>query len=159
MHKCIFISPHCKRSAFPTLVFTKLTNTDSTLMFCWPYIIVYQYSETNVMHFLFNLLRIKGFYMFRALLAHPQEVLNKRYLVYCLRVMSVGCTILVQPRAVTEPTFTKVKHVWQILVKNSKEFLTNAARCIRWCWDTERPKEGHQDGMAWPSEELPFVSS
>jgi hypothetical protein len=33
----------------------------------------HQYSETNVMHFLFNLLRIKGFYMFRALLAHPQE--------------------------------------------------------------------------------------
>jgi hypothetical protein len=25
------------------------------------------------MHFLFNLLRIKGLYMFRALLAHPQE--------------------------------------------------------------------------------------
>jgi hypothetical protein len=29
--------------------------------------------------------------MFRALLAHPQEVLNKRHLVYCVRVMSVGC--------------------------------------------------------------------
>jgi hypothetical protein len=26
----------------------------------------YQYSETNVMHFLFSLLRIKGLYMFRA---------------------------------------------------------------------------------------------
>jgi hypothetical protein len=37
----------------------------------------YQYSETNVMHFLFNLLGIEGLYMFRALLAHPQEVLNK----------------------------------------------------------------------------------
>jgi hypothetical protein len=36
-----------------------------------------QYSETNVMHFLFNLLRIKGLYMFRALLAHPHEVRNK----------------------------------------------------------------------------------
>jgi hypothetical protein len=33
----------------------------------------YQYSETNVIHFLFKLLRIKGLYMFRALLAHPQE--------------------------------------------------------------------------------------
>jgi hypothetical protein len=44
-----------------------------------------------VMHFLFNLLRIKGLYMFRALLAHLQEVLNKRDLVYCVRVMSVGC--------------------------------------------------------------------
>jgi hypothetical protein len=52
----------------------------------------YQYSETNVMHFLFNLLRIKGLYMFRALLAHPQEALHKPNLVYCVRVMSVGCT-------------------------------------------------------------------
>jgi hypothetical protein len=52
----------------------------------------YQYSETNVMHFLFNLLRIKGLYMFRALLTHPQEALYKRQLVWCLRVMSVGCT-------------------------------------------------------------------
>jgi hypothetical protein len=33
----------------------------------------YQYSETNVMHFLFSLLRIKGLYMFRALHTHPQE--------------------------------------------------------------------------------------
>jgi hypothetical protein len=47
-----------------------------------------QYSETNVMHFL--LLRIKGLYMFRTLLAYPQEVLHKRHLVYCVRVMSVG---------------------------------------------------------------------
>jgi hypothetical protein len=30
--------------------------------------------------------------MFRALLAHPQEVLNKPHLVYYVRVMSVGCT-------------------------------------------------------------------
>jgi hypothetical protein len=44
----------------------------------------YQYSETDVMHFLFNLLRIKGLYMFRALFAHPQEVLHKRHLVYCV---------------------------------------------------------------------------
>jgi hypothetical protein len=29
--------------------------------------------------------------VFRALLAHPQEVLHKRHLVYCVRVMSVGC--------------------------------------------------------------------
>jgi hypothetical protein len=35
---------------------------------------VYQHSETNAMHILFSLLRIKGLYMFRALLAHPQEV-------------------------------------------------------------------------------------
>jgi hypothetical protein len=43
------------------------------------------------MQFLFNLLRIKGLYMFRALRAHPQEALNKRHLVYCVRVMSIGC--------------------------------------------------------------------
>jgi hypothetical protein len=29
--------------------------------------------------------------MFRALLAHPKEALHKRHLVYCVRVMSVGC--------------------------------------------------------------------
>jgi hypothetical protein len=58
-------------------------------MFCLPCIIVYQYNETNAMHFSFNLLRIKGLYMFRALLAHPQEARNKRYLVYCVRIMSV----------------------------------------------------------------------
>jgi hypothetical protein len=34
-------------------------NFNIYLMFCWPCIIVYQYSETNVMHFLFDLVRIK----------------------------------------------------------------------------------------------------
>jgi hypothetical protein len=52
----------------------------------------HQCSETNVVHFLFNLLRIKGLCMFLALLAHPQDALHKRHLVYCVRVMSVGCT-------------------------------------------------------------------
>jgi hypothetical protein len=28
--------------------------------------------------------------MFRALLAHPQEELHKRHMVYCVRVMTVG---------------------------------------------------------------------
>jgi hypothetical protein len=54
--------------------------------------IIYQYSETNTMQFIFSLLRIKGLYMLRTLLAHPQEVLYKRYLVHYVRVMSVGCT-------------------------------------------------------------------
>jgi hypothetical protein len=31
--------------------------------------------------------------MFRALLAHPQEVLHKQHLVSCVHVMSVGCTL------------------------------------------------------------------
>jgi hypothetical protein len=43
---------------------------------------VNQYGTTNVMHFLFNLLRIKGLYMSRALLAHLQEALHKRHVVY-----------------------------------------------------------------------------
>jgi hypothetical protein len=49
-----------------------------------------QSNETRVMNFSFSLLRIKGLYMFRALLAHPQEVLHKRHLLYCVCV-SVGC--------------------------------------------------------------------
>jgi hypothetical protein len=52
-----------------------------------------QHSKTNVLHFLFNLLRIKGLYMFRTLLAHPQEVLHNRH----LRVMSVDCTRIEVP--------------------------------------------------------------
>jgi hypothetical protein len=32
-------------------------------------------------------LRVKGLYMFRGLLDHPQEVLHKRHLVYCVRVI------------------------------------------------------------------------
>jgi hypothetical protein len=43
------------------------------------------------MHFLFSLLKIKGLYMFRALLAHPQEALHKQHLVYCVCVMLVVC--------------------------------------------------------------------
>jgi hypothetical protein len=66
---------------------------------CYVYIIpkarirkkVYKYNETSVLHFSCNLLRIKSLYMFRGLLAHPQEALHKRHLVYCVRMMSVGC--------------------------------------------------------------------
>jgi hypothetical protein len=32
--------------------------------------------------------------MFRALLAHPQEALHQRHLLYCLRKMSVGCATI-----------------------------------------------------------------
>jgi hypothetical protein len=49
-------------------------------------------NKTNVMHFIFNLLGINGLYMFQGLLVHPQEALYKRHLVYCVRVLSVGCT-------------------------------------------------------------------
>jgi hypothetical protein len=34
--------------------------------------------------------------MFRALLAHPQEVTHKRHLVYCVRIMSVCCGTVVR---------------------------------------------------------------
>jgi hypothetical protein len=37
---------------------------------CPTHLPVSQYSETNVMHFLFSLLRIKGLYIFRAHLRH-----------------------------------------------------------------------------------------
>jgi hypothetical protein len=72
-------------------------STVRNLMFCWPCIIVYRYNETNVMHFSFSLLRIKNLYMFRALLAHPQEALHKWHLVYCVR-MSVGCATVAVKR-------------------------------------------------------------
>jgi hypothetical protein len=45
---------------------------------------MHQYSETNVMYFLFNLLRINGIYMLQALLTQPQEALYKQHLVYCV---------------------------------------------------------------------------
>jgi hypothetical protein len=61
-------------------------------MFCLPCIIEYQYTETNVMHILFNVLRSTGLYMLREFLVHPQEALHKRHLVYCVRVMSVSCS-------------------------------------------------------------------
>jgi hypothetical protein len=65
------------------------------------YILRYEYNETNVMQFTFSLLRINSLCMFRALLAHPQEALNKRHLVYCVRAKSVGCvTIAVNTIAV-----------------------------------------------------------
>jgi hypothetical protein len=57
------------------------------IMFCWPCIIVQQYSETNLIHFLFNSLRIKGLYIFLALLAHPQKAIYKQQLVYCVGLM------------------------------------------------------------------------
>jgi hypothetical protein len=57
----------------------------------YKYCISVQWNQRDAL-FVFNLLRIKGHYVFRALLAHPQEALNKRHLVYCVCVVSVGCT-------------------------------------------------------------------
>jgi hypothetical protein len=66
---------------------------------------VAQCSETNVMHILFILLRIMGLYIFRALLAHPQEATHKRHLVYCVRVISVGCYEAWCGTGVSDPSF------------------------------------------------------
>jgi hypothetical protein len=52
-----------------------------------------------MMHFLFSLLKIKGLYVFLALLAHPQEVLHKRNLLYCVH--------LVQPTNITRTQYNK----------------------------------------------------
>jgi hypothetical protein len=91
----------------PPLSTTKATVTNILHVCCS------QYSETNVMQYFFNLLRTKGIYMYRALLAHPHEALHKRHLVRCLRVMSVGCTgstsILVQPTDITHTQYSKCR--------------------------------------------------
>jgi hypothetical protein len=71
----------------------------------------HQYSETNVRHFVFSLLKIKGLYMFRTRLAHPQEALYKRHLVYCVHVVSVGCTL------VQALKFGKFVHSFRYFVK------------------------------------------
>jgi hypothetical protein len=90
------------------------------------YEINYQYNETNAMHFLFNLLRIKGLYIFRVLLAHLQEALNKRHLVYCVRVMSVGCAI---PGA---DNWHKTHAMYQVpLVSASWRWASNAQNMYR----------------------------
>jgi hypothetical protein len=94
--KCI--CSNCKY--FAPLTWAAIHNV--FLMFCWPCTIVYQYNDTTVMHFTFNLLRIKGLYMFRALLAHPQETLHKRHLVYC--VLWHGCSF-----TATVPQLTDIR--------------------------------------------------
>jgi hypothetical protein len=53
---------------------------------------------TNVMHFLFNLLRIKGLYMFRTLPAQPQEALQSG---------AWYITRMVQPTDITRTQYTK----------------------------------------------------
>jgi hypothetical protein len=79
---------------------------------------LHQYSETNVMHFLFNLLRIMDLYMFRELLGHLQELLHKRHFVYCVRVMSVGCTGIGAANRRNMHVIYQVPFVQQILRKS-----------------------------------------
>jgi hypothetical protein len=84
-----------QQSTFTVLSCTSLRRDPSTdgpfsCGFCVNCVVA-QYNEINVMHFSFSSLKIKGLYMFRALLAHPQEALHKRHLEYCVRIMSAGC--------------------------------------------------------------------
>jgi hypothetical protein len=67
------------------------------------YILVHQYSETNVNHFLFNLLIINGLYMFRALLAHLQECAAQT----ALGILHACYITLVQPTDITPTQYTK----------------------------------------------------
>jgi hypothetical protein len=54
--------------------------------------VLYQLAATGIgVELVSSTLSIMGLYMFQTLLAHPQEALHKRYFVYYVRVMSVGC--------------------------------------------------------------------
>jgi hypothetical protein len=90
---------------------------------------IHQYSETNVMHFLFNLSRIKGLYMFRALLAHPQQALHKRHLVYCVRVMTVCCT-RTGVELVSVQTPVPLQSWWSQLTKLTYESVISTTRIM-----------------------------
>jgi hypothetical protein len=99
----------------------KLINCEAVkcfCVFCLPCFMVYLYHETNVMHFSLNLLRIKGLYMFRALFAHPKEVLHKRHSVHCVR-MSVGCgtvAVKLQPHHSQDPrvVYNSLTHLTKV---------------------------------------------
>jgi hypothetical protein len=61
------------------------------------------------MHFLFSLLRIKGLYMFRALLAHLQEVLhNDAWYIACV-LCKLAAPVLVQPTYITRTQYAKFR--------------------------------------------------
>jgi hypothetical protein len=72
------------------------------------------------MHFSFNLLRIKGLYMFRALLVHPQEILYKRHLVYCVRIMSVGCGTIAHARNIPNAVCTAPPEDEQVMLETCR---------------------------------------
>jgi hypothetical protein len=56
--------------------------------------------------------------MFRALLTHPQEVLYKRLLVYCMSIMSVGSETATLP----QPTdIIRSKHVEALILNKLNE--------------------------------------
>jgi hypothetical protein len=55
--------------------------------------------------------------MFRALLAHPQEALHKRHVVYCVRVMSVGCTRIGVSRKIPSAICTVLPEDEQVMLE------------------------------------------
>jgi hypothetical protein len=60
------------------------------------------------MNFSFNLLIIKGLYIFQALLAHPQEVIHKLHLVNCMLCHDCSFTATVaQPTDIIRTQYTK----------------------------------------------------
>jgi hypothetical protein len=65
--------------------------------------VILQYNETNVMDLSFRVLRIKGLYMFRAWLAHPQQALHKRNLVWVCQF----AVARLQPTDITRTQYTK----------------------------------------------------
>jgi hypothetical protein len=81
-----------KLSRVPAMCLLLLNHASEAKILLLLYYLLRRCSENNVMRFLFGLLRTKGIYVFLTLLAHPREALHKRHLVYCLRVMSVGCS-------------------------------------------------------------------
>jgi hypothetical protein len=101
------------------------------LIFCWPCITVYQYSETNTMHFLFNLLTIKGLYMFRALLAHRQEAPHKRHLVYCVLCQLDAPGWSVTPNVVHSTDITRTQYTKRRLCSTSWGYASNARNRYR----------------------------
>jgi hypothetical protein len=64
----IFFCPGFPTKVLYRFIFSRVFRIPLSSMFCWPCITVYRYSTTNVMHYSFSLLRLKGLYMFRSLL-------------------------------------------------------------------------------------------
>jgi hypothetical protein len=81
MQICV-TGPQCVKTIFRTLYLHPKRNFKVNV---W---LTVHHSTTNIMHFLFNLLRINALCMIWALLVHPQEMLDKRHLVCCVRVVS-----------------------------------------------------------------------
>jgi hypothetical protein len=85
--------------------------------------------------------------MFQALLTHLQEALHKRQLVYCVRVMSVGCTMIE-----VELRSTPIHHnLWK------QNVYYRAGRSLHLTPVQGQPIPIHQDlRTAWPQPFLEF---